>query len=229
MGGTTEKIGGKVGGDNENAIERYDDKSGKSPSTTDPGKEIESRVYEGAGAGNPEKEVTARISLVSDKPLTKEERNAKRRERYAQKKAEEGKTVRKRKSSKQTDSNFDVIPLLTTIFGVVSSREGMAHWALSDSEAKAIGDPLNKIIGESKSLQQINDHADAIALVIACATILVPRLLITINNQKETMEKNGRKERPNKTKAGDSIKVNADKNQPDASEYMQRLSVTGFR
>lgn len=226
---TIGKLGEQTGNDNENDIERYGNKSGKVAASSDPGKRNEGRGLEGGEVGNPEKEVTATISLVSDKPLTKEERNAKRRERYAQKKAEEGKTVRKRKSSKQTDSSFDVIPLLTTIFGVVSSREGMSHWALSESETKAIGDPLNKIIGESKSLQQINDHADAIALVIACATILVPRLLITINNNKELVNKNGRKERSNKTKAGDSIKVDADKNQPDAGEYMRRLSVPGFR
>ena len=178
-----------------------------------------------------EKEISLGIPVLSEKdekrPLTREERNAKRRERYAQKKAEEGKTVRKKKRTAKDETVFDVTPLLVTVFGVISAREGMEHWSLSQSEAKAIGDPLNKILADSEAFSELNNHSDSVALVVACATIFVPKIMVTVSKNKERKKEKTIEKRIIEGKTKRSDNNGNGENFTDGNVDMRRLCGSG--
>ena len=118
----------------------------------------------------------------------KEEKNARRRELYAQKKAEAGGEVkpRKKRSTKNdTPDTTQLNLLVASVFGMIASREGCEHWALSQNEIESITTPLSKIIAENENLKAISEHTNGIALVMACFTVFVPRLIITTKQNKE--------------------------------------------
>lgn len=118
----------------------------------------------------------------------REERNAKRRERYAKQKEENGETVKRRKTRKKKDQSPDTTQLdlmLMTVSTIVASRPDCEHWLLTEQEIKSVTEPLARIIAENESLKAMSEHADAIALVMACFTIFVPRLIITSQKVKE--------------------------------------------
>lgn len=64
---------------------------------------------------------------------------------------------------------------------MIASRPQMECWLLTDDEVKAITTPLNNILSNSESLKGLNEHADSVALVIACLTIFLPRIMITLS------------------------------------------------
>lgn len=115
--------------------------------------------------------------------------NKDRRERYERQKALEGKPVKVNRK-KQTTQELSVIDstqifvILKTMSAVVASRPGMEMWALTDQEVKSIADPLNNIIAKADKSGMLTQHADAVALVVACGTILLPRIIMTITMQK---------------------------------------------
>ena len=78
---------------------------------------------------------------------------------------------------------------------MVSSREGQEHWLLLDSEVKAISEPLTNILKDSNAFNSISEHSNAVALVIACITIILPRTIKSISdiNKKKKKEKEVKK------------------------------------
>lgn len=107
----------------------------------------------------------------------------------------EPKPKTKRKRKKKTDNGSEQLTIfITTIFTVISSREGCEHWAISDAEARSIAEPLCKLMEESESLKAINEHSDAIALVFACITVILPRVFISYNLNKDKKQKKVKKE-----------------------------------
>ena len=78
---------------------------------------------------------------------------------------------------------------------MVSSRPGQEHWLLLDSEVKAIAEPLTNILKDSNAFSSISEHSNAVALVIACITIILPRTIksITDISKKKKKEKEVKK------------------------------------
>lgn len=154
------------------------------------------------GSNGTSEEVVPRLVVVDEEQRKKDDRNAKRRERYAQKKAEQGETVKPRKvnttaKKKQTpEPNSQVKAVISTISAVVASRDGMAHWQLTPQEIDAISSPLSNILAKSEAFSTLEEHSDAIALVTACMTAFVPRALITYQTIKEN-KKNDRRIKTN--------------------------------
>ena len=141
------------------------------------------------------KEVVSTVADVEEEKRL--ERNRKRRERYAKQKAEgtqKPKKVNTKKTKEVIDTN-QIETLIKTISVMVSSRPGQEHWLLLDSEVKAISEPLTNILKDSNAFNSISEHSNAVALVIACITIILPRTIksITDISKKKKQEKEVKK------------------------------------
>ena len=163
------------------------------------------------GKTTTEKEdVSTMVDVEEEKRL---ERNRKRRERYAKQKAE-GTQKPKKVNTKKTKDVIDttqIETLIKTISVMVSSRPGQEHWMLLDSEVKALAEPLTNILKDSNAFNSISEHSNAVALVIACITIILPRTIksITDISKKKKKEKEVKKNvelRGSKTKNISNVK-----------------------
>ena len=166
----------------------------------------------GGTTANKEKVVSTMADVEEEKRL---ERNRKRRERYAKQKAE-GTQKPKKVNSKKTKAVIDtsqIETLIKTISVMVSSRPGQEHWLLLDSEVKALAEPLTNILKDSSAFSSISEHSNAVALVIACITIILPRTIKSISDisKKKKKEKEVKKNvelRGSKTKNISDVKGN---------------------
>ena len=175
----------------------------KSTSTADTGTTAGGTGGTGTGTGGrtggkttdkEQKVVSTMVDVEEEKRL---ERNRKRRERYAKQKAEgtqKPKKVNTKKAKEVIDTN-QIETLIKTISVMVSSRPGQEHWLLLDSEVKAISEPLSNILKDSNAFSSISEHSNAVALVIACITIILPRTIksITDISKKKKKEKEVKK------------------------------------
>ena len=160
-----------------------------------------------------EKEVVSTMADVEEEKRL--ERNRKRRERYAKQKAEGTQKPKKvnTKKSKEIIDTTQIETLIKTISVMVSSRPGQEHWLLLDSEVKALAEPLTNILKDSSAFSSISEHSNAVALVIACITIILPRTIksITDISKKKKKEKEVKKNvelRGSKTKNISDVKRN---------------------
>ena len=134
------------------------------------------------GKTTTEKEVVSTVVNVEEQKRL--ERNAKRRERYAKQKAEgtlKPKKVNNKKTKEVIETN-QIETLIKTVSVMISSRDGQEHWLLLDSEVKAIAEPLTNILKESNAFSSISEHSNAVALVIACITIILPRTIKSVTD-----------------------------------------------
>ena len=160
--------------------------STKSSSSTDTGTTTGGTGGTGTGGtggttANKEKVISTVANVEEQKRL---ERNAKRRERYAKQKAEGTLKPKKvnTKKSKEVIEPSQIETLIKTISVMVSSRPGQEHWLFLDSEVKAISEPLTNILKDSNAFNSITEHSNAVALVIACITIILPRTIKSISD-----------------------------------------------
>lgn len=150
----------------------------------------------GTGAGSRESTASEEEKLPRLAPVDREEekrlaRNAKRRERYAAKKASAPKKVTPKGKGKDADTS-QCEAVIMTLSSIIASREGCAHWQLTPDETKALAQPIANMMAKSEALGQINEHSDAVALATAAFTIMMPRIILTSNIRKEK-KKNDRK------------------------------------
>ena len=134
------------------------------------------------GKTTTEKEIVSSMADVEEQKRL--ERNAKRRERYAKQKAE-GTLKPKKVNNKKTKEVIDtsqIETLLKTVSVMISSRKGQEHWLLLDSEVKAIAEPLTNILKDSNAFSSISEHSNAVALVVACITIILPRTIKSVTD-----------------------------------------------
>ena len=155
----------------------------------------------GTGTGGTGGKTTGQKEVVSTMVDVEEEkrleRNRKRRERYAKQKAEGTQKPKKvnTKKAKEVIDTTQIETLIKTISVMVSSRPGQEHWMLLDSEVKALAEPITNILKDSSAFSSISEHSNAVALVIACITIILPRTIksITDLNKKKKKEKEVKK------------------------------------
>ena len=173
--------------------------SAKSTSSTDTGTRTGGTGGTGTGGtggttANKEKVISTMVDVEEEKRL---ERNRKRRERYAKQKAECTQKPKKvnTKKTKEVIDTTQIETLIKTISVMVSSRPGQEHWMLLDSEVKALSEPLTNILKDSNAFSSISEHSNAVALVIACITIILPRTIksVTDLSKKKKKEKEVKK------------------------------------
>ena len=134
------------------------------------------------GKTTTEKEIVSSVADVEEEKRL--ERNRKRRERYAKQKAEgtlKPKKVNNKKTKEVIETN-QIETLLKTVSVMISSRKGQEHWLLLDSEVKAIAEPLTNILKDSNAFSSISEHSNAVALVVACITIILPRTIKSVTD-----------------------------------------------
>ncbi len=187
-----------------------------------------------------EKEKFPRLVNVEEKTeeQKREERNARRRARYAERKASEGKTVKPKKvnatkkKAEPVATTNQVSAVIGTVSAIVASRPNMAHWQLTPQEIESLSTPITNILAKSEAFANMEEHSDAIALVTACFTIILPRAILTINQmskkkeRKENVRKvepisNGESERRQSGKDSTSNRGNDKRNVPNDSTDSQ--------
>ena len=97
--------------------------------------------------------------------------------------------VTKKKSDSNTIGADQISILITSLSAIVASRPNTAHWQLTPDESKSIAEPLAKIIEKNENLKNLGEHADALALVTACITVIAPRAILSVNMAKSEKEK----------------------------------------
>lgn len=145
-----------------------------------------------------EKEVVSGLASVDESEKKRLERNEKRRQKYAEEKAQNGGQAKPRKTKSKTKTknavatfNSDTLTtLIMSLSAVVASRENCGHWLITESEAKSIAEPLQSMMAESQYFEKVGQYSNQIALVMACATIFMPRLIITISQNKDKKGEN---------------------------------------
>lgn len=100
---------------------------------------------------------------------------------------------RKKKTTKQEGfSSTQIQTLIMAMSGILASRPDFAIFALSETEAKQLAEPIANIITNTGYSEQVGKYADHIALVTACLMIFAPRLIVFSQQQKvKKIEKNG--------------------------------------
>ena len=69
--------------------------------------------------------------------------------------------------------------LLMAVFNLLGSRPNMGHWKITKTEAHSISVPLCEILAKYDQLTALSQNSSEIALVIACMTIILPRIMLT--------------------------------------------------
>lgn len=197
-------MGGNIDGNNAKGIGQTErgtkgtkgTKGTESRNTTPTSTATETRTGTGTGAGtgagtDTKKEVVPRMAVVNDTEEQKrQERNAKRRERYAQQKAENGQTVKPRKVTNKKQEDVKAIDkaslnvMIAGLSSIIASRPDCEHWLLSEKEIDSITTPLCNMLAESEAFKGLGNYSNQIALVMACVTIILPRLVVTLSKQK---------------------------------------------
>ena len=149
----------------------------------------------GTGTETGTQKVVSGLATIDAEEEKRLERNRKRRERYAKEKEANGGQVKPRKvNGKKKDADIDtqqIDTLILSIFTVIGSRPNCEQWLLSENEVKSITKPLCAMLAESEALSVISQNSNQIALVMACITVFVPRVFVTVQkmNNKKEMEK----------------------------------------
>lgn len=213
MGEKINREHGKSNGDNNKSNKNTETGgrggSSTSTNTTGAGGTSGTGGTSGGRAETKEKGIPKLVTVeVPDENLTPEEkkrleRNAKRREAYQRNKG------KKKQATKQTEilDNNQLTILLMTIGNIAGSREGMEHWRLTQAECEQIALPLSNILKDSLSGESVEKYADHIALVVACMSIFIPRLVITVNKKKVRKQTNGVIKFNDKRKSGEPDKA----------------------
>lgn len=95
------------------------------------------------------------------------------------------KKVSKKKKQENKIPAEQVDKLIVGMSQIVAAKPNCAHWAITEQEAHGISEPLCNILERSGLLEKMGENTDAIALVVACTTVFVPRIMLTASIRKE--------------------------------------------
>ena len=178
--------------------------SGNSASSADTGTGVRTgaggRTGAGTAAGTEEKKVPKLVAVTPEDEAAEKkrlEKNAKKRAAYAEKKAA-GTLQAKPKKTKKAEaapsfsgmSVEQLNALLMSTSAVIASRPNCSHWMLTEAECNSITKPLVAMIAESEKLEFVTKNSNQIALAVACFTIFVPRIFVTVQLNKAAAPKN---------------------------------------
>ena len=136
----------------------------------------------------------------------REERNRRRRERYAEQKGTTPKPrkVRKTKTANTIDKT-EIDKMLCNLSTIVASRPNMAHWQLSEQEVHTITQPLGNILQKYGLFDKVTENSNEIALAVACVSVFAPRIMVSVAVAKANAKpkENVRVEKPKTQTGGD--------------------------
>lgn len=179
MATETRKENGEIGEETK-STNRGRGKSTKSESSTNPETTTETSgrgTDRGTDRGTENGETEKVVSIVANVEKPKTTRKKPRK-------------VNKKKADTNTIGADQISILITSLSAIVASRPNTAHWQLTPDESKSIAEPLAKLIEKNDNLKNLGEHADALALVTACITVIAPRAILSVNMAKVEKEKN---------------------------------------
>lgn len=113
---------------------------------------------------------------------------------------------------------------LNSVFKLLSKRLGK-HWKLDEGEATSISKPAINILSKSMFYAKIMQNADIVALTGALSFVLLPRIFVTINENKSKKVKeeniNDRQENNFGKQKGEN--KTDDKQNDNRNEYSENL------
>lgn len=156
---------------------------GKNPRTPEAG-----RAGAGAGAGTAagagtrktEEKKLPEVSVVSaDAPTipTPPEKKADKKPKKVNR--SKGKKKEAALPAEQMDA------LIVSLSGIVAARPKCQHWQISEQEAHSVSVPLCNILDKYEVFNKIGENSDAVALVVAAVSIVLPRAMISVAQVKE--------------------------------------------
>lgn len=131
----------------------------------------------GRGRGKTEKEKSVELAMVETPEPPKQGKP--KQTRKPRKKKEEAKLI------DQTSLNM----VIGSISAVVASRPDCEHWVMTEAEINSITTPLSKMIEESELFKDVGNYSNQIALVMACGTVFIPRIILTVQKGKEKKQR----------------------------------------
>ena len=144
------------------------------------------------GTTEEKEKVVSRLSSIKKKEGETDEqyqkrleRNEKRRQKYQEQKAQgtlkqaKPKKVNAKKKQSQEVDTEQLNTFIKTISTLIASRPNCSHWLLSDTEIESITTPLAKMFKESDVFNKLGEHSNQIALITACITVFMPRIITT--------------------------------------------------
>jgi len=88
-------------------------------------------------------------------------------------------TKRKRKDIQYEIKKEQLTVLIKSTFDIISSREGLEMWKLSQKECELIADPLSGLMAKNPIIDRItSEYGEWIALIIALGTVILPRAFV---------------------------------------------------
>lgn len=137
-------------------------------------------------------------NLLTDEQK-REERNRRRRERYAEQKGTTAKPrkVRKSKTANVIDTT-EIDKMLCNLSTIVASRPNMAHWQLTEQEVHTITQPLGNILQKYGLFDKVTENSNEIALAVACVSVFAPRIMVSVAVAKQNakQKENVRTDKP---------------------------------
>lgn len=80
--------------------------------------------------------------------------------------------------------------LLGVVFNLLAMRLGQ-HWALRQDEAQALAEPITRIMARYDLTKKTGQYADFIALGVAAAGIMMPKVMIELSKPKKEKPSKG--------------------------------------
>ena len=97
--------------------------------------------------------------------------------------------AKKRKDIQMELKKEQLSVLIKTIFDIAASRKGNEIWKLSHEESLLLSDPLANILNRNPYFDKVaSQYGDYLALLIALGTIIVPRAIISMKQNKQPKE-----------------------------------------
>jgi len=152
-----------------------------------------------------------------DKAEARKKKNAERQKKYREEKKNKNLSAAKKTAKQSSLDTSQLEILILTTSSIISSRDGMGVWQLSPEEVKQIVQPLSNIMARhADTMGVVSEYADYIALIVACATIFIPKYLIwKATRPKKESKPNVRQNQNPDTNGGDSARTVTVSDRPD--------------
>lgn len=174
-------------------------------------------------------EIHIEIESEKSNDSTESTPEVKQKRKYNKRK-NKGETGETKSNKKSNEFVSDISTFITTTFGFASMKFG-EHWQVSNDESMTIAKPLCNILEKYDLLEKVSSVSDPVSLVIATATIVVPRIVISQMNKpkpkEEVLKNNGGyssdQKRNNNTSVSENVDRDTRENTPHDSNYIKSL------
>lgn len=94
-------------------------------------------------------------------------------------------TRTKAKAQKPVFEAEQLDTIIVAVFDLIASRPNMGVWKITKQEAHTISVPLCEVLAKYDQLNTFTQNSAEIALIVACISIMVPRVIATAKINKE--------------------------------------------